>query len=102
MTSKQKKEGNKEITPTLKPVSTTTSTSSSDNLKKIKTKIKHVTIPLLNDDHEQELHEKIVLNEKRYKMRTRLVKQIANECKDDSEEENDDDKVDFSRFFIKK
>ena len=81
LTSKQKKEGNKEITPTLKPVSTTTSTSSSDNLKKIKTKIKPVTIPLLNDDQEQELHEKIVLTEKRYKMRTRLVKKIANECK---------------------
>ena len=74
--SKLKEEGNKEITPTLKPVSTTTPTSSSVNLKKIKTKIKPVTIPLLNDDHEQELHDKIVLTEKRYKMHTILVKKL--------------------------
>lgn len=91
LTAKQKKDGNKEMLPTVQTKANATTTSATSDSKKIKTKNKKIIIPLLNDDNDQELHESKVATEKRYNMRKRLIKQITNECDDDSQEEDDED-----------
>ena len=77
--------------PTVQTKANATTTSATSDSKKIKTKNKKIIIPLLNDDNDQELHESKVATEKRYNMRKRLIKQITNECDDDSQEEDDED-----------
>ena len=83
MDAKQKKASNQEI-PTLN-IKTST-----NNLKKTPTKKKTIDIPLLNNDHEQELYEAKVVIEKGYNMSERLLKKIVIECDDDSEEEEEE------------
>jgi hypothetical protein len=85
LSAKQKKTGYPPTTTTLP------TTSSTNNSKKAHIKKKPIDLPLFNNDHEQELHETKVLIEKRYNMRERLVKNIVNECQDESEEDEDEE-----------